>query len=82
MAKTDDKGLYGTIKSSTTKFHRDEPLFLIRAADPYAVHIIIEYARRLEREGADASFTDDIFDQAMKIAEWQRENPELVDNVW
>lgn len=82
MAKTDYKGKYGTIKSSTTKFHKDEPLYLIRASDPYAVHVIIEHARRLEHEGAAPSYTDEIFDQAMKIAEWQRENPELVKEIW
>lgn len=82
MAKADEKGKYGTIKSSTTKFHKDEPLFLIRSTDPYAVHVVIEYARRLEQEGADPSYTDDIFDVAMRIAEWQRENPELVKDVF
>lgn len=77
-----EKGKYGSIKSSEVKFHPDEPLFLIRATDRFAVHTVIEYARRLQKEGASEEFVDDIFNVAMKIAEWQRENPELVQEVW
>lgn len=77
-----EKGKYGTIKSSTTKFNNNEPLFLLRATDPFAVHLIVEYARRLEREGASKDFVDDIVDVAMRMAEWQRDNPELVTSVW
>jgi hypothetical protein len=75
MARHEAPGKYGTIKSSTTTFHRDEPLFLLRGTDPFAVPMIVEYARRLERAGAEKDYVDDIVDVAMRMAEWQRDNP-------
>lgn len=67
---------------TTVEHHPGEPLAVIRGCDPFAVHVLIEYARRLERVGAASTLPDKIFDQAMKIAEWQRENPELVTDVY
>lgn len=78
MSKEADEGKYGKITSSEVKFHPGEPVFLLRATDPFAANLVIEYARRCEREGCDKQHIDNAFDHAMRIAAWQRENPELV----
>jgi hypothetical protein len=78
MAKEPSNGRFGDIKSSKKKFHTGEPVFLIRGTDPFAANTVIEYARRCEREGADPAIVNDAFDHAMRVAEWQRQNPELV----
>jgi hypothetical protein len=72
---------YGKITSSEKEFEVGEPIFLIRATDPFAAHAIIEYARRCERQGADADHVNSAFDHAMAVAEWQRDNPEKVKPV-
>lgn len=72
------EGKYGTITASEKKFHPGEPVFLIRGTDPFAAHSIIDYARRCQSAGCPAEHVDAAFDQAMKIADWQRENPEKV----
>lgn len=69
---------YGQITASEKEFHPGEPVFVLRATDPFAVHAIIEYARRCERQGADKAHVNGVFDHAMTVAEWQRDNPELV----
>lgn len=69
---------YGKITASGKEFAPDEPVFLLRATDPFATNTVIEYARRCEREGCERSHVDAAFDHAMRIAEWQRDNPELV----
>lgn len=69
---------YGRITASKATFRDGEPVFLIRGTDPYATHTIIDYARRSEREGAERAVVDEAFDHAMRVAEWQRQNPELV----
>lgn len=73
-----ERGKYGAIVASKKKFHPGEPVFLIRATDPFATNTIIEYARRCEREGCEKSMVDEAFDHAMRVAEWQRDNVELV----
>jgi hypothetical protein len=72
---------HGKIKASKTTFNSGEPVFLIRGTDPFATNAIIEYARRCEREGADRSLVDEAFDHAMQVAEWQRQNPDLVKSL-
>lgn len=71
-------GKYGEIKTERKKFHPGEPIFLLRSTDPFAPQAIIDYARRCERDGAAKAMVDEVFDHAMRVAEWQRENPELV----
>lgn len=78
MPKGEIPGKYGEIKTERKKFHAGEPIFLIRSTDPFATQAIIDYARRCEREGASRQMVDEVFDHAMRVAEWQRENPELV----
>lgn len=71
-------GKYGTITASDKKFHEGEPIFLIRSTDPLASQGVLDYARRAEKAGADPEFVESCFDFAMTVAEWQRNNPELV----
>lgn len=78
MAKDPPPGKYGEIKTQHKKFHPGEPVFLIRGTDPFATKAIIDYARRCQAEGASQGHVDEVFDHAMRVAEWQRENPELV----
>lgn len=78
MAKEAESTKYGKITSSKVKFKPDEPVFLIRATDPFATTTVIEYARRCEKEGTEKKLVDEAFDHAMRIAEWQRHNPDLV----
>lgn len=78
MGKAEESEKYGVISSSKKEFHDGEPVFLIRATDPIATHAIIEYARRCERAGCTPEHVDAAFDHAMRIGEWQRENPEKV----
>lgn len=75
-------GTFGQVTASEVRFHPDEPVFILRAADPYAVQALIEYARRMEREGCQKARVDAAFDEAMRMAVWQRESPELVEEVW
>lgn len=76
--KAAESDKYGTISATKKEFHEGEPVFLIRGTDPFATSAIIEYARRCEREGATRELVDEAFDHAMRLAEWQRMNPELV----
>lgn len=78
MAKAVADSRFGNITSSKVKFHTGEPVFLLRATDPLASRVMIGYARQAERDGASKDAVDEIFEHAMSIAEWQRQNPELV----
>jgi hypothetical protein len=78
MAKAQADSRYGNITSSNVKFHAGEPVFLIRGTDPLAAKAMIDYARQAEKDGAAKAAVDEVFDHAMLIASWQRNNPELV----
>jgi len=78
MAKKESNSRFGEVKSSRVKFHSGEPIFVVRGSDPFATGTIIEYARRCEREGAAREVVDEVFDLAMRVAEWQRQHPDLV----
>lgn len=78
MARKESNSRFGEVKSSKVKFNPGEPVFVVRGTDPFATSTIIDYARRCEREGAAREVVDDAFDHAMRVAEWQRQNPELV----
>jgi hypothetical protein len=78
MARANEESRYGKITASKVKIPADEPVFLVRATDPFATSTIIDYARRCERDGAAKAVVDEAFDHAMRVAEWQRHNPERV----
>jgi hypothetical protein len=79
MSEVPHNDKYGRLRPSKGSFGNDEPVFVVRGADPLAVPIIIEYARRAQEAGSPLS--DHAFDHAMRTAEWQRENPEKVKAV-
>lgn len=69
---------YGTITSSTKRFHEGEPIFLIRSTDPYAVTAIQQYAGLCQERGVPLEFCKEISKFSDEVAKWQRENPALV----
>lgn len=81
MAKAQADSRFGEVKSSKVKFHNGEPVVVIRGADPLASKAMIHYARLAEQTGTEKEVVDELFDHAMTIAEWQRNNPELVKPV-
>lgn len=71
-------GKYGAIFSTRKKFHRDEPVFLIRATDPLAYKLVLEYGERCMVAGCDDAHIRAAFDHAARIFDWQQKNPSLV----
>jgi hypothetical protein len=71
-------GKYGAIFSTQKKFHRDEPVFLIRATDPLAYKIVQEYGERCVVAGCSTEHVEAAFAHAKRIREWQERNPSLV----
>lgn len=69
---------YGKVTASKKKFHEGEPIFIIRATDALGPATVIDYARRAVKAGCDEALVDGAFDHAMKLADWQRDNPEKV----
>ena len=72
------EGKYGTIYSSNKKFHPSEPVFLLRATDPFAVPVIREYADYCRQNGCEAAHVFAAMEHADRIAAWQGANPKLV----
>lgn len=79
MASEDDKAK--EIEGWKREFKDGEPVFVLRAADPFAVETIIAYARRCEKEGCDGEHVEAAFDLAMQSAEWQRAHPDRVKGI-
>jgi hypothetical protein len=71
-------GKYGEITSTGKQFHPGEPIFILRATDALAPHLIRDYAVRCELAGCDEAHVAAALSHAERIAEWQQEHPELV----
>lgn len=72
------EGKYGVVFSTQKKFYRDEPVFLIRATDPLAYKLVLEYGERCMVAGCDDAHIKAAFDHAARIFDWQQKNPSLV----
>ena len=71
-------GKYGTITASKKQFHENEPLFILRAADPLAVEAIRSYARLCEIHGCSFEHVQACREHAERLHAWQLANPTLV----
>lgn len=69
---------YGVITSDKKTFHPHEPIFLIRATDPLAVAAINQYQALAIKHNCTMRFAAEVSSHALRIANWQRQNPELV----
>lgn len=72
------EGKYGVVFSTLKKFHKGEPVFLIRATDPLAYKLVQEYAERSVAAGCLESHVAAAYDHARRIREWQEKTPALV----
>lgn len=55
-----------------------EPIFILRAQDKLAIHVIQEYAAMADEVGIPATFVEDVEDDVMAFTMWQKENPDRV----
>lgn len=58
-----------------------EPVLTIKASDPLAASIAMEYAREVEDAGYPKQVVDDLFTLAYKIREWQAANPDKIKRI-
>lgn len=72
------EGKYGRITTEHKQFHQDEPIFLFRATDPLAPTAIRFYAHLADYAGCADEHIQAAFAHAERIAQWQRDHPELV----
>jgi hypothetical protein len=79
MTAADNK--YGTITASGKQFHPGEPVFLLRATDPFARAAIREYAQICEENGCSAEHVARVRACVERMRGWQHENPELVKDI-
>lgn len=69
---------FGVVTTERGAVPRDEPVFVIRGKDAAAPLALMAYADAADRVGADPALGAGVRDHAKRIAEWQRENRELV----
>jgi hypothetical protein len=55
-----------------------EPVFVLRAQDPFAVNGILAYASHVEQQGASKKHVKAARDAAERLEKWQMENEDLV----
>lgn len=65
---------YNHIQDSTGKIKEDEPVFLLRAKDMLAPHILILWAEELISRGGDKAMAKMVTDHAVKMINWQEQN--------
>jgi hypothetical protein len=71
-------GKYGEISCTGKAFHPGEPVFLLRATDPFAAAVIREYADYCRQNGCDPDHVAAAGRHAARVEAWQRANPALV----
>lgn len=71
-------GKYGKITAEKKIFHEGEPVFVLRAQDPYAPYAVLRYASFCEENGCLAEHVAACRKHAEKILQWQKDHPELV----
>jgi hypothetical protein len=74
-------GKYGEITTTGKALHPDEPVFLLRATDPFAADLVAEYARYCEANGCNPEHTAAARRHAGRIRDWQRDHPALVKDL-
>lgn len=72
------EGKYGEITSSKKEFYEDEPLFLLRATDPFTVVALDAYMQECVFQGCNPEFLDEIQEYRDRIKKWQYDHPESV----
>lgn len=72
------EGKYGVITASNKAFHPGEPVFLIRATDPFAHDIIKDYAEYCRQNECSPEHVEAAHAHAERIRHWQRKNLHLV----
>jgi hypothetical protein len=69
---------YGQITTERGNIPPDEPVFLLRAQDPFAVPAIQAYYDRCFDANCDPAHLDGIIAAQDAVARWQGENPDRV----
>lgn len=62
------------IQDPSGKIPEDEPVFLLRGQDRFAVPMLSYYASLVARETGDQAHINAIYDHAHRIAHWQSEH--------
>lgn len=75
------EGKYGVITAERKQFHPGEPVFLLRATDPFAAKAVREYASICDANGCTLTHIRAIVSHAERIEAWQQANPELVKSL-
>jgi hypothetical protein len=71
-------GKYGAVRTEKGRFHRGEPVFILRAADPLAPASVESYAARCFNCGCDEEHIAAANQRANAMRDWQEKNPTLV----
>lgn len=71
-------GKYGEITTSKKQLHPGEPVFLLRAQDPFAGFTVRQYAKYCEDMGCHTLHVQAVYRHAERIEAWQKANPDKV----
>lgn len=78
---------YGDVTSSEKDFlvgsteggdEAVEPVFVLRAQDPFAVNAILAYSSFCAQGGVDETHVEKVREAANNLEHWQLQNPDLV----
>lgn len=69
---------FGVVTTERGNIPRDEPVFVIRAADVAAAEAIDGYAAAAAAVGADEALLGPVRERARQVREWQCAHPERV----
>lgn len=62
-------------ENNEVSFGMDEPMFLLRASDPLAPKILLDYATTLRLTTKNTEVSDSVIRQAQKMIDWQTKHP-------